>query len=131
MSNSRVTKELKAKMYGSKAFESYKKKEDFITNYQMAKAYLGDRGASVMTIIEKILSKKYDLPWQLKHIRAATRRVQGKKNPTISIPKFNFESDAETILSKFVHKNFNKMVANYKDNDGYPIMFTNILNSIS
>lgn len=131
MSNSRVARELKVKAYGSKAFERYKKKEDFITNYQMARAYLGDRGANVMGVIEKILSNKYNLPWQMKYIRIATRNVRGKRNPIISIPKFNFECDSETILSKFVHKNFSNMVANHKDNDDYPITFTNILNSVS
>lgn len=127
MSNSRVRREIEAKERGSKALQKYKQKEDIITNYQLSKAYLKDKGASVSSIVETILRKKYNLPWQQKYIHKAVVGVRGQKNPIISIPQFKYEDRVENILSKFVHKNFGMMVVDSNENDAYPIMFKKIV----
>ena len=127
MSNSRVRKALEARERHSKAYDDYKKSETLVTNYQMCKAYFHDSSASIIGVVELILKEKYNLPWQLKFIRKATMDARGKKNATISIPQFKYEECVNDILSKFVRKNFDKMVADQKKNSAYPFAFRDII----
>jgi hypothetical protein len=64
MSNKKVREQLEAQEAKNKFIEAYKSKADFILNYQMCKAYFKDSALSIMTIVEKILKAKYNLPWQ-------------------------------------------------------------------
>jgi len=127
MSNSRVRKALEAKERETKKYNEYKKIETLLTNYQMCKAFFNDQGASIMGIVESILKQKYNLPWQLKFIRRATMEARGKKNALIAIPQFKYEEHVNDILSKFVKKNFDKMVADQKKNGNYPFIFRDII----
>jgi hypothetical protein len=127
MSNSRVRKELEARQRETKKFEDYKKVESLLLNYQMCKAFFKESGASIIGIVEKILVDKYNLPWQLKFIKRATLEARGKKNATIAIPQFKYEENVANILSKFVHKNFEKMVNEQKRGESYPFAFRDIV----
>jgi hypothetical protein len=69
MSNSKVRKQIEAQEAKGKVLEAYKKKADFILNFQVCKAYFKDSALSIMAIVEKILKAKYNLPWQEKIIR--------------------------------------------------------------
>ena len=114
----------------NKAFEAYKKKEDLMLNYQMAKAYYKDSGCSVSGLCERILKEKYNLPWQEKLIRKALAEVKGKKGAVLTIPQFKFQSTVYDILSNFVHKKFDKMVGELiKQPHGtiYPLTFRDIV----
>lgn len=127
MSNSKVRKQLEAIEAKNKFYGEYKKVESLLTNYQMCKAYFNDSGISIIGVVEAILKQKYNLPWQLKFIRRATMAARGKKNPLISIPQFKYEEHVNDILSKFVKKNFDKMVADQKKNGNYPLVLKMIL----
>ena len=127
MSNSKVRKALEAQERHTKSFEAYKKVESLITNYQMCKAYFHDTSASIIGIVELILKEKYNLPWQLKFIRKATFSARGKSNALISIPQFKYEERVNDIISKFVKKNFDKMVIDQKKNSAYPFIFRDIV----
>jgi len=127
MSNSKVRKALEAKARETKKYDEYKKVETLLTNYQMCKAYLHDPSASIIAVVELILKQKYNLPWQLKFIRKATMEARGKSNPLISIPQFKYDERVNDILSKFVKKNFDKMVADQKKNNTYPFIFRDII----
>ncbi len=127
MSNSKVRKALEAKERESKKFDEYKKIETLLLNYQMCKAYLKDSSASISSVVEQILKQKYNLPWQLKFIRKATMEARGKSNPLISIPQFKYDERVNDILSKYVKKNFDKMVADQKTNSTYPFAFRDII----
>lgn len=141
MSNSRVRKELeqqaiaiKAKEKSDKVYNYYKGKEDLITNFQLVRAYYGDSGASVMTLVEKILRDKYNLPWQEKIIRRALNGIKGQRNAIVSIPQFKFEEKVYDILSKFVKKNFSKMVGDViqrKSGTLYPLSFRELIERYS
>ena len=127
MSNSKVRKQLEALEAKGKIYNDYKKVETMITNYQMCKAYFNDASASIIGIVELILKEKYNLPWQLKFIRKATFSARGKSNALISIPQFKFEEHVNDILSNFVKKKFDKMVADQKKNSNYPFVLRDII----
>ena len=127
MSNSKVRKQLEALEARNKFFDSYKKIESVILNYQMCKAYFHDPSVSIIGVVELILKEKYNLPWQLKFIRKATMEARGKSNPLISIPQFKYEERVNDILSKFVRKNFDKMVSDQKKNSNYPFALRDII----
>jgi hypothetical protein len=93
----------------------------------MCKAYLHDESASIWTIVEIILKKKYNLPWQSKLISRALANVRCQKNPTISIPQFNYAETEYDILSKFVKSNFDMIVADQKRNSAYPFAFRDLM----
>lgn len=131
MSNSKVRKQLEAMEAKTKKYSAYTKIESLILNYQMCKAYFHDQGASIVGIAELILKEKYNLPWQLKFIRRALSDARGKSNPMISIPQFKYDEHLHDILSKFVKKNFDKMVADQKKNGAYPFAFRDLMEKIS
>lgn len=131
MSNSRVRKELEKRERETKKFAAYQKVESLILNYQMCKAYFHDSSASIIGVVELILKEKYNLPWQMKFIRKATLDARGKNNPLISIPQFKYEEKVNDIISKFVHRNFEKMVADQKENSSYPFAFRDIVEKVS
>ena len=97
----------------------------------MCKAYFHDSSASIIGVVELILKEKYNLPWQMKFIRKATLDARGKNNPIISIPQFKYEEKVNDIISKFVHRNFEKMVADQKENSSYPFAFRDIIEKVS
>lgn len=130
MSNKKVREQLEAQEAKNKFLETYKKKADFVLNFQMCKAYFKDSGLSVLAIIEKILKAKYNLPWQEKLIKRALNDARGKTNPLISIPQFKFEKNTHDILADYVIKNFDKMLLdrNRLGRDGlYPLKLREIL----
>jgi hypothetical protein len=134
MSNSKVRKALEAqaianyaKDKANKVYLMYQKNETLLTNYQMCKAYFKDSGASIIGIVESILKEKYNLPWQLKFIRMATQGARGKTNAQIVIPQFKYDERVNDILSKYVKKNFEKMIADQKKNSTYPFMFRDLI----
>ena len=127
MSNSKVRKQIEAQESKTKLLEAYKKKADFILNYQVCKAYFKDSALSIMAIVEKILRAKYNLPWQEKIIKRALNDARGKNNPLLSIPQFKFEKNTHDILADFVIKHFDKMVLDHKKNGTYPLKLREIL----
>jgi len=127
MSNSKIRKQLEAIEAKNKFLGDYKKIESLILNYQMCKAYFHDQSASIIGVVELILKEKYNLPWQLKFIRKATLAARGKSNALISIPQFKYEEKVNDIISKFVIKNFDKMVSDQKKNSTYPFAFRDLI----
>lgn len=130
MSNKKIREQLEAQEAKNKYYGTYKKKSDFILNYQMCKAYFKDSGLSIVAIVERILKMKYNLPWQEKIIRRAIDSIKGKTDATISIPQFKYEEKVRDILAKFVEKHFDKMVSEYKCGI-YPQKFRDIVESMS
>jgi len=134
MSNSKVRKALEAKEKGNKVYNAYKTKEDLLFNFQMVRAYYNDNGASVHCLVEKILTEKYNLPWQTKLVRKALNGIKGQRNGLVSIPQFKYEERVYDILSKFVHRKFDVMVAEMKQHQTgtlYPLAFRDIVNKYS
>lgn len=127
MSNSKVRKQLEAIEAKTKKYSEYAKIETLLLNYQMCKACFRDSGASIIGIAELILKEKYNLPWQTKFIHRALMNAWGKSNPMISIPQFKYNERLHDILSKFVKKNFDKMVADQKKNSTYPFAFRELM----
>ena len=127
MSNKKVRQQLEAQEAKNKYLDTYKKKADFLLNFQMCKAYFNDSALSVLAIVEKILKAKYNLPWQEKIIKRALNDARGKNNPLLSIPQFKFEKNTHDILADFVIKHFDKMVIDHKRNGLYPLKFREIL----
>jgi len=123
-----------AKSASKVIYGKYKAKEDLLLNFQMVRAYYGDNGASIKRLIDKILAEKYNLPWQRKIIRNALRVMDNQRNALISIPQFKFEEHVYDILSKFVKKNFTKMIRDAKlqgSESLYPLSLRTMLNSYS
>ena len=131
MSNSKVRKQLEAQEAKGKLLEGYKKHSNFILNFQMCKAYYKDSALPIMAIVEKILKAKYNLPWQEKIIRKALNEVRGQKNPLIEIPQFKYSKNVHDIIAEFVEKNFDKMIADRKTNDLYPLGLRDIIEKYS
>jgi hypothetical protein len=133
MSNSKVRKQIEAQEAKGKLLDGYKKKSDFILDYQMCKAYFKDSALSIMAIVEKILKAKYNLPWQEKIIRKALMECRGKSNPTLAIPQFKYEKKVHDIISEYVVRNFDKMVSDYKNQGSgvYPLRFIDVVDKFS
>lgn len=128
MSNSKVKKQIAAQEAKNKYIEAYKKKADFLLNFQMCKAYFKDSALSVLAIVEKILKSKYNLPWQERLIKRAIVDAKGKTNALISIPQFKYEKNVHDILADFVIRNFDKMMADkLAHNELYPIRLAEIM----
>ena len=130
MSNSKVRAQLQAQEIKSKLYGSYKKKSDFILNYQVCKAYFKDNGISVLGVVERILREKYNLQWQTAIIRKVLADAKGKTNALISIPQFKYEHHVYDIIEKYVEKNFDKIVGDMKMNGQYPLKFVEIIKNI-
>ena len=130
MSNSKVRAQLQAQEIKSKLYSSYKKKSDFILNYQVCKAYFKDNGISVLGVVERILREKYNLQWQTAIIRKVLADAKGKTNALISIPQFKYEHRVYDIIEKYVEKNFDKIVGDMKMNGSYPLKFVEIIENI-
>lgn len=128
MSNSKVRAQLQAQEIKSKLYSYYKKKSDFILNYQVCKAYFKDNGISVLGVVENILREKYNLQWQTAIIRKVLSDAKGKTNALISIPQFKYEHNVYDIIEKYVEKNFDRIVADMRANGSYPIAFMEIVN---
>ena len=114
-----------------KIYAAYKKQESLMTNYQICKAFFHDSSCSLMCLVEKILKEKYNLPWQLKFIRKATMDARGKCSAVISIPQFKFEETTQNILSKYIRRNFDTILADQQSNREYPFMFRDIIEKYS
>ena len=127
MSNSRIRKEIAIKETKNKVYTKYRGIESLLLNYQMCKAYFNDSSISMLGVVEKIIKTKYNLPWQRKFIRKAIMGARGKSNALISIPQFKFEERVNDILSKFVKRNFDKMVIGQRKGFSYPFAFRNIV----
>ena len=131
MSNRKVREQLERINAKSKAYEEYKKKSSLVTDYQICKAFFHDPTCSILCLVEKILKEKYNLPWQEKFIRKATMDARGKTNAVISIPQFKFEETTANILSKYVKRNFNVILADQRQNREYPFMLRDIVEKYS
>lgn len=131
MSNSKVRKLIEAQEAKNKVLEVYKKKANFLVNFQICKAYFKDSGLSVMAIVEKILKSKYNLPWQEKIIRKVLNENRGKSNPTIAIAQFKFEKNTHDIIAEYVYKNFDKIIMDKKANGWYVKELNDILERYS
>ena len=132
MSNSKVRKQLEAQSKNEKLLEAYKKKADLLLNFQMCKAYYKDSGISILSIVEKILKVKYNLPWQEKLIRKALNEARGKTNATINIPQFKYEKKVYDILGEFVAKHLDKMASEALRMRGvYPLVFVDLVEKYS
>jgi uncharacterized membrane protein YqgA involved in biofilm formation len=130
MSNSKVRAQLQAQETRGRIYAQYKKKSDFILNYQVCKAYFKDSGMSVLGVVEKILREKYNLQWQTAIIRKVLADAKGKTNALISIPQFKYEHNVYDIIEKYVERNFDKMVADMRANGSYPLTFMEIVNNL-
>ena len=132
MSNSKVRKQIEAQSKNEKLLEAYKKKADLLLNFQMCKAYYKDSGLSILSIVEKILKVKYNLPWQEKLIRRALNEARGKTNATINIPQFKYEKKVHDILGEFVAKHLDKMASEALRMRGvYPLTFVELVEKYS
>ena len=131
MSNSKVRKQIEAQSKNEKLLAAYKKKADLILNYQMCKAYFKDSALSILSIVEKILKAKYNLPWQEKLIRKALTEARGKSNATIAIPQFKYEKKVHDILAEFVEKHLDAMAREAKTRGLYPLGFVNLIETYS
>ena len=130
--NKNMKKEVKKTQSKSeKIYAQYKKQESFLTDYQICKAFFHDPSCSVLCLVEKILKEKYNLPWQLKFIRKATMAARGKSNAVITIPQFKFEETTHAILSKYIRRNFDTILADQQSNREYPFMFRDIIEKYS
>lgn len=124
MSNSRVRKELESREKQSKLYEKYKAKEDLMLNYNTCRAYLKLGSCPIMGVVEAILKRKYNLPWQAKIVSKAIMPLRGERgvrNVVIEIPQFNYAEKVQDILSKFVKDHFNDILSKREFNADYPI----------
>jgi hypothetical protein len=126
MSNRKIREQL-----GAKQYKAYKSIENPLLNYQLCKSYFNDQSASIIGVAELALKSKYNLPWQSKLIRKALMGVRGKSNPLVAIPQFNYSEKLYDILSKFVKRNFTKILADQKVNRKYPLEFKNFVERYS
>jgi len=109
------------------AFEAYKKKKDFLMDFQLCRAYLGEN-CGVSRLVEIILLAKFKDPLAQKKIINTVRATGGKRNAVIDLPRLEFKSTVEGVLATFVENRFDKMVAEVSIKLGnYPLKFREIV----
>ena len=118
-------------MKQEKIYNAFKAKAGFVEKFQMVKAYYKSND-SVLQLVGRILRERYNLPWQDKVLAKVLKDAQGKHNPIIEIPQFNFKESVEAIFDKFIENKFDKMVGEF-NNHGlgadikYPFMFRDVI----
>ena len=118
-------------MKSKKIYEAFKSKADLLLLFQMCRAYYDDN-LSLMGVVEKILKAQLDVSEESRLIHRAVSSVQGKSNPTISIPQLNYEKKVYDILADFVQSHFDKMVAETLNRtSNYPFKFRDIIEQYS
>lgn len=119
-------------MKHEKIYNAYKKKADFLLNFQLCRAYI-DENCGVSRVVESILMRKFrnqligndrDMTRFLNAIRA----TQGKRDAVINLPYLDFKDTVANILAKFVEEKFDKMVESVKITLGkYPLKFRDLV----
>ena len=103
-------------------FKMYANKATLLTNYQLCRAYFGDRGASVLRVAEMILRQKYKRSWQRKHIRQTLAQLSKERmsNKQIIIPSLKINCTANDIFIQFIYEHFTPIIIACRDNLDYP-----------
>ena len=121
-------------MKHQKIYEGYKKKADFLLNFQMCRAYIGENCKKVTDAVEAILLHKFrgeidtSDPDMYKAFSSKIRATQGKRNAVVELPLQGYKESVEDILAWFVANRFDKMVEAVKISLGaYPLEFRNII----
>ena len=120
----------------TKIYEGFKKQADFLLNFQLCRAYLGEN-CGVARIVELILLSQFrnELAGDEKateKVVAKIRATQGKRNAIVELPRQEFKETVENILATFVERKFDKMVASVSTNLGlYPLKFRDIVERYS
>lgn len=123
-------------MKNEKIYDGYKKKADFLLNFQLCRAYLGEN-CGVARIVEIIILNKFREALlgddrQTERVIGTIRATQGKRNAIIDLPRLDFKQSVESILAEFVEKKFDKMVAAIRISLGnYPLKFRDIVEQFS
>ena len=111
-----------------KCYTEYRSKGSLITDYQMCKAYFGKNG-NIQEMAELILKEKH--PLYATEIKKKLMAARGKKDAVIVIPKIGLNSKVGDIISRFVKKNFEKMLYDQKRNNAYPLLVRDLLEKYS
>jgi hypothetical protein len=125
-------------MKNVKIYEGYKKKADFLLNFQLCRAYLGENCKKVTDAVEAILLYKFrgeidtSSPDAYKAFTSKVRATGGKQHAAVELPLQDFKDSVENILAKFVENKFDRMVSAVKINLGaYPLKFRDIIEQYS
>ena len=115
-------------MKNVKIFEAYKKKKDFLMDYQLCRAYLGEN-VGVTRLVEIILLNKFKNPDDHKFITGIIRATGGKRDAFVDLSRaFGYKEKVSDILASFVEHHFDVMVASIQTKLGnYPLTFRDIV----
>ena len=121
-------------MKHQKIYDGYKKKANFLLNFQMCRAYIGENCKKVTDAVEAILLHKFrgeidtSDPDRYKAFSSKIRETQGKRNAIVELPLQGYKESVEDILAWFVANRFDKMVDAVKISLGqYPLTFRDII----
>ena len=125
-------------MKNQKIYEGYKKKADFILNFQLCRAYLGENCKKVTDAIEAILRDKFKHDYDFsdadfrKAFTSRIRATEGKQHAVVDLPLQGYKETVEDTLAWFVANKFDKMVEAVKISLGaYPLKFRDIIEQYS
>lgn len=125
-------------MKNIKIYEGYKKKADFILNFQLCRAYLGENCKKVTDAVEAILLYKFrgeidtSSPDAYKAFTSKVRATGGKQHAAVELPLQGYKETVADTLAWFVANRFDKMVEAVKINLGaYPLKFRDIIEQYS
>ena len=125
-------------MKNVKIYEGYKKKADFLLNFQLCRAYIGENCKKVTDAVEAILLNKFrgeidtSDPDSYKAFTAKIRATKGKQHAVVELPLQGYKETVADTLAWFVANRFDKMVEAVKINLGaYPLKFRDIIEQYS
>ena len=117
-----------------KIYDGYKKKANFLLNFQLCRAYIGENCKKITDAIEAILLYKFRSeidtsdPDSYTAFSSKIRETQGKRNAIVELPLQGYKESVEDILAWFVANRFDKMVDAVKISLGqYPLAFRDII----
>ena len=125
-------------MKNQKIYDGYKKKADFLLNFQLCRAYIGENCKKVTDAVEAFLLHKFrgeidtSDPDTYRAFSSKIRATQGKRNAIVDLPLQGYKESVEDILSWFVANRFDKMIEAVRINLGqYPLKFRDIIEQYS
>ena len=125
-------------MKNIKIYEGYKKKADFLLNFQLCRAYIGENCKKVTDAVEAILLNKFrgeidtSDPDSYRVFTAKIRATKGKQHAVVELPLQGYKETVEDTLAWFVANRFDKMVEAVKISLGaYPLKFRDIIEQYS
>ena len=109
-------------MEKKKLYDLYIKRRSLLSDYNMCCAYTRMGNVKIASVCEKILQETYPTFYNRNALRRAVNASMGNPDGLVVVEVLNLSKTKGQILSDYVKKKFNLMVADMEQgSEGYPL----------